>query len=281
MLVVPSENQLHFWALDRNGRASLGTPADIERHLTILENTSASKMGLQLYLVIAKLECDNPFPSWVYSTVSSKAYKSMHLGGSGQDYLLSTTNIEEKLIYLGKILERLEIRNLIIHAQHFQYKKKYLAQMFSDCLPNAKILIENEGLGNNWGSRIDELLTIFQECPDFGLCLDICHVAETGIHGLNEFFEEKELCSRIEEVSASYCPRPAGSELIDPYEHAGFFGYRPNHALFTLSNKTLSEQEFNFIDQLPIVLEGVVPKEDTAHELLITELKYFQQRGGY
>ena len=61
MLVVPSENQLHFWALDEHGRASLGTPADIERHLTILENTSASRVGLQLYLVIAELDCDDPF----------------------------------------------------------------------------------------------------------------------------------------------------------------------------------------------------------------------------
>ena len=75
------------------------------------------------------------------------------------------------------------------------------------------------------------------------------------------------LLSRLVEVHFSPSTMLLGR---DPYEDFGFRGYRPFHALFSVIREKASSRTKRFMSGYPVVVEGVVPPEDT-------ELAYLKQ----
>ncbi len=167
-------------------------------------------------------------------------------------------------------MERLEVDSIIIHAQHLKKNRLYLRKLFDEYLPNTKILVENDGLGFEWASSIAGLLEILNDCPGYGLCLDICHIKDVNRSSLWDFVGKEEIRSRIKQIHFSFSSRMLG---YDPYARYGFPGYAPNHALFSLVKESISKKTRDFILQFPIVIEGLVPREDENLDYLRKEIE--------
>ena len=268
-IVIPSETSLHFWSM-KNGIPQLGKPSDMIRNFKIFEKSNVIKDGMQLYFVLDEITELDPFPQWFYKKILNLKYKSIHLGGKGQDFLLQMENFKEKLNYFKVLLARLGIENIIIHAQHLRKRREYLRDMFLKYLPNINILIENEGMTDKWGSSIEGLTELFVDCPEFKFCLDICHIHEIDEYNLSDLIDIEIIRSRIKEISISYCSKKLG---YDPYAKAGYPGYGPNHALFSVLKEKISKKTKEFISQYPIVMEGVILREDKELNFIKEEIR--------
>ena len=268
--IVPSENVLSFWSR-KDGEFNMGSPIDVARNILVLEERNALSNGVEINLILSKLESAEQFPAWLYKKVSRLSYKSVHFGEYQQDFLVNTNNIEEKFGVLFQILENLEINVLIIHAQHFKKDRPSIRKLFSECLPNTTILVENDGLGEDWASSKEGLAEIFADCPEFGCCLDICHLKDVDKCSLEDFVAFGEIRNRVQQIHYSYS---SNHLAYDPYSKCGYPGYNPNHSLFSIVNRAVSQKTRNFILQYPTILEGVVPIEDSDLNFLREEISF-------
>lgn len=267
--IVPSENILYFLSI-RDGQVNMGSPNDMIRNFQLLENRGLLYDGLEMYLKLHTLRDNNQFPAWFYDKASALNYKTLHIGGDTPDFLFTLTNVEQKLSLLSEMLERLDIRALIIHAHHLKDHRLYIKNLFARLLPKTEILVENNGLDNTWGSSINGLMEIFHDCPEFKLCLDICHLKETGNFSLTELISMPEIRDRIRQVHISFSPVKAGEDL---YAKHGYPEYNPNHALFSIIKEPLSEKTKKIISQYPIVIEGVMVREDKNFDFFKKEVE--------
>jgi len=254
----------------KNGRPRLGRPEDMLRNFKVFEKAGVLQNGIQFYFILDEITEIDPFPQLFYDKILKLTYKSIHLGGKGQDFLLHIENFKDKLRYFKVLLDRLGIENIIVHAQHFKKKRIYLRDMFMKYLPNINILIENEGQTDKWASSIEGLTELFNDCPEFKCCLDICHVHEIEDYTLSDLIDVEVIKSRIKEISISYCSKKLG---YDPYAKAGYLGYGPNHALFSVINEKISKNTKEFISQYPVVMEGVILREDKELNYIKEEIK--------
>jgi hypothetical protein len=226
--------------------------------------------GLELYLKLHTLGSNSQFPAWFYDKVSALNYKTLHIGGDTPDFLFTMIDVEQKLSLLSEILERLDVRALIIHAHHLKDHRLYIKDLFARLLPKTEILVENNGLDDNWGSSVDGLMEIINDCPEFKLCLDICHLKETSKFSLSELVSMPEIRDRIRQIHFSFSSIAAG---VDIYAKHGYPEYNPNHALFSITKEPLSEKTKKIISQYPIVIEGAMIREDKDFDFFKKEIE--------
>jgi hypothetical protein len=99
--------------------------------------------------------------------------------------------------------------------------------------------------------------------------LDIAHVKDFPKLSLNDFISEPDLLSRLRQIHFSYSAVLCDT---DPYADAGYPGYGPYHALFSVLRQAPSSQTKEFVMQYPVILEGIIPKEDKNFDFLKQEV---------
>ena len=77
--IVPSENVLSFWSR-KDGKFNMGSPTDVARNILVLEERNALSNGVEINLILSKLESTEQFPTWLYKKVSRLSFKSVHFG---------------------------------------------------------------------------------------------------------------------------------------------------------------------------------------------------------
>jgi len=137
-------------------------------------------------------------------------------------------------------------------------------------LPGTTICVENTGFGSEPGSGIEDLVQIFEEYPEYKLCLDVCHINDYVNYSLEEFFSVEVLRSRIAQIHFSYSTRLDKENL---YAEMGFRGHEPYHALWSVVRKFPSRKSMNLLRKYPIVIEGVVPMQDKSLQYLRREVE--------
>jgi len=258
-----------YFPNEKNRRLLHGTPADCMRKFQVLEKMEALNEGLEIFLVPAKLQGINEFEPWFYDKFSKLRYKTVHIADSEDDFLLNS-DIFDKLIILQEMLDRLDVKALIIHAHHFHRGREITKELLSSALPGIQIYIENNGFDKEWGSNIQDLEEIFNDCPKYKLCLDIAHVKDFKKSSLKEFLSVESLRCRIEEIHISYSTH---FDVEDLYAKRGYPGYSPFHALWSVIGLSPSEKTKQFIRKYPVVVEGVVPGEDKYLDFLKHEVE--------
>ena len=268
-IIVPSTSIVQFWFNKKINQSINGTPKFIEESLNILlRNKRILSEGVEIFLMPSRLSPFSDFSIKFYKIFHKFKYKTVHIH-ERKDILLSD-GYEYKLSILNNILNKLNVNKIIIHAHFFQkdrFKKKYI---LNSLLERKTIIIENNGFDNEWGSEINNLTSIFKDCPEFQFCLDLAHIKDFNKYSLSDFYNNHVLYSRLKEIHFSYSTRFCKD---DPYEKKGFKGYGPYHALFSILKKSPSTKTKKFITKYPLVLEGVVPKEDMNLDYLIKEME--------
>ncbi|MCK5174157.1 MAG: hypothetical protein KAR47_12255 [Planctomycetes bacterium] len=266
--IVVSINTLWFYFSDEKHRRQLhGTVEDCERKLNVLLEQNISLDGVELYIEPVKLQSDSDFSSMFCERFKNLTYRSMHIGSASNDFLHNTKAIGQKLETLSRLLDKLDIRNVVIHAHHLRSKREETRRLFSRKLPGINILVENNGFDNQWGSDINALLEIYKDLPDYRLCLDICHVFDWQKYMVDDFFQNDDLNDRLAEIHFSYSTYYTDIEQND---RNGFDGEKPYHALWSFVEKEPSAETAVAISQYPVVIEGCVPYEDR-------DLKYLKR----
>lgn len=270
-LILPAMNTLWFCFPDEKNRRLLhGTPEDCMRKFKVLENMGVLDQGLEIFLSPTKLQRVNEFDSWFYEKFSKLKYKTVHIGDGQHDFLLNFHGIYDKLKLLSKMLERLEVTAIIIHAHHLRYYRSQIKDLFSSAMHKTEIYVENNSFENEWGHSIEGLLEIFKDCPEYWLCLDIAHIKDLKKFTLKEFLSHDDLRDRIRQIHFSYSTRYDNENL---YAKLGYPGYEPLHALWSVIGASPSTETIEFVCQYPVVLEGVVPPEEMHSDLLMRELR--------
>jgi hypothetical protein len=269
--IVPGTGVLWYFRTDAEQRMKLlGTPLDCMMKFKMLEEKRALSQGLEISLIPNKLRGIDDFEPWFYSQFSKLKYKSVHIGDMEPEFLTSSKCISEKLDILSKMLKDLEVDTVIIHAHHFQHEPIKVKKVLDAFLPHVEIYIENNGFGSGCGSRVDDLIQIFNDCPEFKLCLDICHIKDHENFTFDDFVSVDALRDRIKQIHFSYSSRLEKENL---YANKGYINYDPHHALWSIIGKTPSSKTKEFIRQYPVILEGVIPREDSNLAYLKKEVE--------
>lgn len=248
----------------------MGDPEDVMRNFVTLESEVTAQNGLEMCLFTSKLRDINQFEPWFYRKISNLKYKTVHIGEDDNDFIINSKNIKAELAMLSKMLDRLEVDTIILHASHLKQQRKHIRKLFSSALPNTTICVENNSFDDEWGGSIDGLIEIFNDCPEFKFCLDIAHVKDFNTYKLWDWVNQDQIKKRIKEIHFSF-----STHLLDddPYVQFGYHNYNPYHALFSLIKEPLSFRTKEFIRQYPIVIEGVVPCEDKKLDFLRKEIE--------
>lgn len=167
-------------------------------------------------------------------------------------------------------LQRLNVHQIVVHANHFKNNRKQISELFKTALFDIDILVENNGFDDLWGYSQEGLTQIFKDCPEVKLCLDIAHVKDLTTLKLNELLKNEIFSTRIGQIHYSYATRQLG---YDPYDVKGYPGYGPHHALLSLIDQTPSPETKDFVRKYPVVIEGLVPSEDSELEFLSKEIE--------
>lgn len=268
--IVVSTNTLWFYFPDEKHRRQLhGTVEDCERKLNVLLEQNVSLDGVELYLEPVKLESDSDFSSTFCERFRDLTYRSMHIGSGSNDFLHNTSFIGQKFDILSRLLKKLDVRNVVVHAHHLKNRREEIRRLFSHKLPGINILVENNGFDNQWGSDINALSEIYKDFPDYGLCLDICHVFDWQKYRIDDFFQSNGLKDRVAEIHFSYSTYYTDIEQND---RNGFDGEKPYHALWSFVEKEPSAKTARAISQYPVVIEGCVPYGDRDLKYLKREI---------
>lgn len=251
-------------------RKIFGTPLDCMEKFRILENANILSHGLEIFLIPDKLKNFDEFEPWFYSKYSKLKYKTVHIGDRNERFLIDSDTIYNKLEILSKILERLEVNTIILHANHLLHEQKTTKELLNSVLPRTTICVENTGFESELGSGIEDLVQIFKEYPEYKLCLDVCHINDYVNYSLEEFVSVEMLRSRIVQIHFSYSSRLDKENL---YAKMGFKGHEPYHALWSVIGKFPSRKSMDFFRKYPIVIEGVVPMQDKSLRYLRREVE--------
>lgn len=273
--IIPAMNTTWFWFDKKNRRALHGTPLDVMRKFELLSSLCHEMNGIEIFLFPKNIESPVPFTNSFYRKFSKLNYKSVHIGDPNSGFLYNTPAIAEKLRILATILDRLETEILVLHAHHFAIQRSRIRDLLSTVLPNVTVCIENNGFDNEWGGSIEGLTEILLDCPNFKFCLDVAHVKDfADKYRMREFCSNELLFSRIHEIHYSYSTYHCQT---DPYTSRGFPGYGPYHALFSVLGKSPSAETKDFIKKYPVIIEGILPKEDTSFNFLKQEAEILKQ----
>jgi len=267
-LIVPAHNSVQFSVSRDSNAPAIGTPRDVERVYTTLKNSGLADSGMEILLQPSILANTPKFRPNFIAEFSNHPFKTVHILECDPQYL-DAPKTGEQLERFSDTLSEINCSNLVIHADFFvkNIRKRY--NLLRSCLPKVRVLVENTGFENHWGSRPENITTILNACPDFGLCLDIAHVHDYTDISFSQF-KEGVLGDRISEIHWSCSTHHMKT---DPYEDKGFQGYGPLHAFFSLSGIRPSASTIKFVTQFPIVLEGLHPKEDINFKFLQLERK--------
>lgn len=268
--IVVSINTLWFYFSDEEHRRKLhGTVEDCERKLEVLLEQDVSMDGVELYLDPIKLESDSDFSSMFCERFKGLTYRSMHIGSGSNDFLHNTGFIVQKFDVLSRLLKKLSIRNVVIHAHHLRSKREEIRRLLGRKLSGINILVENNGFDNQWGSDINALSEIYRDLPDYGLCLDICHVLDWEKYRIDDFIYSNDLKDKLAEIHFSYSTYHM--DIKQDYKKS-FDGEKPYHALWSFVEKKPSAETDRAILQYPVVIEGCVPHEDRDMKYLKREI---------
>ena len=273
--VLPAMNTTWFWFDQKDRRKLHGTPLDVMRKFELISSSDNTLQGLEIFLIPKMIENVDQFPTSFYQKFSKLNYKSVHIGDTDQDFLCKTESIAEQLELLAIMLDRFETDILVLHAHHFKEQRKKIRSFLLSIFPKVKICVENNGFDNQWGASIDSLTQIFSDCPEFKFCLDIAHVKDfSHQYQLKDFISHDLLRTRIHEIHYSFSTFHCES---DPYEGRGYPGYGPYHALFSVLGKTPSSHTKEFVMKYPVIIEGIIPREDKYLNFLKQEANFLLQ----
>lgn len=268
--VVPAQNTLWFWYRGEAERRRLhGAPADAMRKAAELEARGLAGGGVEIFLMPSRLEQGPGLDRGFCRRFRAAPLRSVHIAETEADFL-HAPGAEEGLRRLAGVLRRLDARQVILHAHHLQHRRRRAAGLLARALPGVRVLVENNGFDQDWGSRPESLAAIFADCPEMGLCLDICHVADIPGLELEHFMALPEVGGRLAELHFSLSTRllPA-----DPYHERGYPGYGPFHALFAAAGREPGPEVRRLLGRCPVVAEGIQPREDQKMRLLRRELE--------
>jgi len=267
--VIPG-NVLSYFFRGVEQRKIFGTPLDCMEKFRILEKTNLLSQGLEIFLIPNKLRSFDEFEPWFCSKYSRLKYKTVHIGDQNEGFLIDSDKISNKLEILSKMLERLEVDTIILHANHLLHEQKTTKGLLDSVLPRTSICVENTGFESERGSGIEDLIQIFKKYPEYKLCLDVCHINDYVNYSLEEFISVEMLRSRIVQIHFSYSTRLDKENL---YAKMGFGGHEPYHALWSVIGKFPSRKSMEFFRKYPIVIEGVVPMQDKSLQYLRREVE--------
>lgn len=273
MVAYPAQNTLWFWFDQATRRALHGTLEDAARKLEVFAVRQFPLQGFEIFLMPSRLS-DEPVDAPFLARYLALPHRSVHIGETEARFLLHP-DAPVRLRRLATILETLHCNAVIIHAHHFMEGGDRAADTLLESLPGIEVRIENNGFDNPWGARPETLSALFEAHPEFGLCLDIAHVDDFDDLGLKDFTSDDLLMNRLREVHFSYSTR---KHALDPYIERGYPGYGPFHALFAVLDQTPDEAVAPLLGRVPVVVEGIVPREDAALTFLARELSL--ARGG-
>lgn len=271
-MIALAMNTLWFWFEEKSRRLFHGTPEDAMRKYRLLESTNCLSDGVEIYLQPLLLKKSKPFKPLFYRAYSKLSFKSIHIGDTDPNFL-DTDEAYDGLIRLRDILQDCEADQIIIHAHHFETNRFNRRKIITSALDGIHILVENNGFDSPWGGSVAGMETIFLDCPEFNFCLDLAHIYDFPGFKLEHFARNSLFLSRLKEIHFSYT---TSQFPYDPYEKKGFFGYGPFHALFSVLDITPSPQTLDFVKQFPVVIEGIVPTEDSNLDFLRNEMRLLQ-----
>ncbi len=269
-LVLPAMNTLWFWFDKKTRRALHGTPRDVMRKFEVFKAKKIPLRGFEMFLMPSRLRSVDEFSPAFYDSFSSLEHGAVHVGETEADFLIANPAAPEQLSLLFEIMTRLGSQTLIIHAHHLRQQRPYIARLLAETLPGIEICVENNGFDDQWGGSLAGLRDIFADCPEFKFCLDIAHVKDFANNcSLGDVLAEEILLSRLREVHFSYSTILLKS---DPYVPRGYLGYGPYHALFSVLGFQPSARTKEAVRSFPVVLEGIVPKEDAQLNYIVQEM---------
>lgn len=263
--VIPAMNTLWFHFPQATRRALHGTPPDVERKFKVLDHFGFVEQGMEMFLMPSRL-MDHAFSSDFAATYARLPFRCVHIGETDHDFL-DRSGVNDDLGELAAVLEQLNCTQIVLHAHHLKENRRQRADSLRCALSGVDILIENNGFDNPWGADWRSVEAIFKDCPDFFFCLDVAHVKDME-NGRLEDFLSPILRKRLREIHWSCSTRGMNE---DPYIAKGYPGYGPYHALFPLTDVRPSEGTLAIVRDYPVVMEGVVPPEDTGLRFLFEE----------
>ena len=269
-VVFPAMNTIWFWFDKKTRRMLHGTPDDCMRKYEVFKEKNIPLAGFEIFLMPSQLKNIDQFSPAFYRAFSRLNCRTVHIGESKPDFLITDPAVSDQLSLLAQVLQRLETDTLILHAHHLKKGRPKIRRLFSETLPGVDICIENNGFDDEWGYSLEGLRSIFSDCPELKFCLDLAHVKDfNNGNCLDDFLTEELLASRLKEIHFSYSTILLDSE---PYAARGYPGYNPYHALFAVLGLSPSQRTRDFIKRYPIVVEGVVPKQDTQLNFVKQEM---------
>ena len=266
----PGSGVLWFFFNKGKDLENIGTPFDIKRKFQLLEEKKALNNGFEMFLIPSKLKSVDDFDSLFYSKISKLKYKTVHIADSDKEFLLDPNNFEKKLPILTAILENFETNTIVLHAHHLLNERIKKRDLIKSLMPKAIICVENNGADCIEAGSPEALVQIFKDYPAFKLCLDLCHVTDLN-YSLTDFIESDALKERVQQIHFSYSVKSHDKNL---YAEKGY-DCNPHHALWSVVEKFPSSDTMNFSIKYPVIIEGVVPYEDSNLDLLKKEFEVF------
>lgn len=267
--VYPAQNVLWFWFDQTTRRALHGTLADAARKLATLEAREFPLDGLEIFLTPSRLKLPlSPDETNFVSRYRDMPGRCVHIGEACPDFLLAPQAAQD-LRNLAHVLDILETESIVIHAHHLRTNPDKAATMLLSTLPGIEIRIENNGFDAPWGSNPANVAGLLRSFPEFRFCLDIAHVEDFNAPGLSEFMSDPIFEERLSEIHFSYSTH---RHERDPYEERGYAGYGPFHALYSVMGLRPDDALASYARNVPVVLEGIVPREDDHLSFLIEEM---------
>lgn len=273
--VIPAMNCLWFWFDKATRRALHGTAEDCMRKYRTLEKAGLAENGVELFIMPDRIVDRQSFDRDFSRRYAKSTFKCVHIGHGDADFL-DQPEMPGHLDELRAMLEELETEKVILHAHHLKDNRTARRDLLMTHLPKTLVQLENNGFDSPWGSRLENLEAILIDCPEFTLCLDIAHIWDFGDLALDEFISRPLLKERISEIHWSYSTIRLAE---DPYIEKGYPGYTPFHALFSVVDESVDRQVTDFISAYPVVIEGVLPREDSNMEYITKEIQLILQRG--
>ncbi|MEW5772129.1 MAG: hypothetical protein AB1916_01275 [Thermodesulfobacteriota bacterium] len=270
MIAFPAQNTLWFWYEQATRRALHGVLQDAARKLDAFVRRDFPLDGFEIFIMPKRLpEAPETAADPLFlARYTGLAHRTVHIGDSRPDFL-ATPEAPAQVARLARLLDLLGSATLIVHAHHFQKHRAQTAQTLLKGLPGVRILVENNGFDSPWGSEPETLRELLAEYGELGFCLDIAHVKDFAHLSLAAFLDDPLLMARLGEVHFSYSTKLLDS---DPYVARGYPGYGPFHAMFSVLDLAPNPRTVQAIGRVPIVVEGIVPREDQNLDFVRQEI---------
>lgn len=267
---VPAQNVLWFWFDPATARKLHGTVNDAARKLQNLTERGMLLEGLEIFLMPSRVGNSHDWPKDFCRAFADLSYRTVHIGETENNFLLQAES-PRHLRQLHAFLDAHGVKRIILHSHHLENSRQQCRENLLTCLPGIEICVENTGFNNITGHEPEFMIQLCKDFPECTICLDIAHVQDFPHYKLSDFTENPIIRQRIREIHASFSTYNFRSRGIDLYEEKGFPGYDPYHALYSVLNIMPDDETSNLMKQHPVVLEGVLPREDASLEYLFEE----------